>query len=104
MMENVCLSIFCGCIVLVIFLGANFAWVFIKNNLNFPSFICAAAMYKLSILMAFEVTNYLGVRNDLLVQHLLLVPILSSAFASFRMKEVERRKMERKREMEVEFL
>lgn len=93
-MENVVVSMMCGMIIFVDVLGAYFSWLFVKNNFNFPSFILALFMHRLSFLMSVEVTSFLGVRNDSLVQILLLIPILISAFTSLLMKGIKKREKE----------
>ena len=93
-MENVVVSMFCGMIIFVDVLGAYFGWIFIKNNFNFPSFILALFMHRLSFIMSVEVTSFLGVRNDSFIQILLLIPILISAFTSLLMKGLKKKEKE----------
>ena len=93
-MENVVVSMLCGMIIFVDVIGAYFGWLFVKNNFNFPSFILALFMHRVSFLMSVEVTSFLGVRNDSFIQVLLLVPILISALTSLFMKGIKKREKE----------
>lgn len=94
-MENLVVSMLCGVMFGVNLLGAYFAWAFVKSGFGFVPFILSAFMYKLSLLVSAEITSILGVRNDGLLQTLLLIPIFISFSTTLFLRGME--KKERKR-------
>ncbi len=94
-MENVVVSMMCGVMFGVNLLGAYFAWAFVRSGFHLTPFLLSAFMYKLSLLMSFEITSFLGVRNDGLLQTLLLIPIFISFSTTLFLRGME--KKERKR-------
>ena len=80
-MENLLISMFCGLIIAVDLLAARFGWDFTKRLCSFgwaTELLLAVGMYKLAVIMACNLTEYLGATNDSLVETLLFIPILMS--------------------------
>ena len=80
-MENLLISVFCGLIIAVDLLAARFGWDFTQRLCSVgwaTELLLAAIMYKLAVVMACNLTEYLGATNDSLVEILLFVPVLMS--------------------------
>ena len=80
-MENLLISMFCGLIIAVDLLAARFGWDFAQRLCSVgwaTELLLAAIMYRLAVVMACDLTEYLGATNNTLVEALLFVPILIS--------------------------